>query len=39
MVVEGSAVQSRHVWLADQGIVIGEQLSPRTTTLIHRRRD
>jgi hypothetical protein len=39
MMVEGSWVQSRHVCLAGHGIVVGEQLSPRTATHIHRRRD
>ena len=39
MMVEGSAVQSRHFGSADHGIVDAEQLSARTATHIHRWRD
>jgi len=37
--VEGSAVQSRHVWLVGHGTVVGQPPSPRTATHLDGRSD
>lgn len=39
MMVQGSTLRSRAVWVACHGVVVGEQRFPRAATVAHSRRD